>query len=103
MSKLVDRTCVASGVVAHAARLPTKVWTALLRAASTTLVHAQDTMHNIQADPREQVNIIGTSHWVIGKDLQVIGQPVALFMRAVFSKHRNPPHTHNPIHTRTTP
>jgi hypothetical protein len=94
---------VASGVVAHAARLPTKVWTALLRAASTTLVHAQDTMHNIQADPREQVNIIGTSHSVIGKYLQVIGLPMAVSTRAVFSKHRNTPHTHNPIHTRKTP
>jgi len=29
---------------------------------------------NIEADPREEVNLIGTTGWVIGAYLQVIGE-----------------------------
>jgi arylsulfatase len=29
---------------------------------------------NIEADPREEVNVFGTSAWVIGPYLQVVGE-----------------------------
>ena len=40
---------------------------------------------NIEADPREEVNVLGTNAWVIGPYLKVIGE-----YRTSLEKHPNP-------------
>ena len=40
---------------------------------------------NIEADPREEVNIVGTSAWVIGPYLKLIGE-----YQKSLEKHPNP-------------